>query len=454
MVGNYISTIKHQQKLLSVLLKNTSLFGNSNALFGIFNNFTNQLKIMTGNKINQKATESYSKSFSSKVLENSFPSSNAISGQQILDITPVKQVNFFILKIIFLQWQEETKKFQSPFFDYSKPEVKDSLKNLVNTLSKNILIKKDSFKTLLETAVLETLTLMYQPSSFFIKEFSNLPNVSRIQGFKGLSKYIKIRKGIYNQIIQKLDNDGNQVITDDEVKPLVQLIMSQYSDEEDLNAQVSGFSSILELDIFEREELVVEKEEVSSMEILIEEEVSTEIEKEPEEEEMGSIIIEEDDLDDINQDVSDQEEDVLIETDDYETIREEIIDEEYTPILEEPDSPSKDATINETFSEETPTVNEKFENESQHSSIVEVHETEKISEIQKNISVNQRYMFLNDLFGGDSEEYEQALNKVENSDSFDDSVELLVQNYSKKYEWDMNSDEVKELLKVIFKRFR
>lgn len=409
---------------------------------------------MTGNKINQKATESYSKSFSSKVLENSFPSSNAISGQQILDITPVKQVNFFILKIIFLQWQEETKKFQSPFFDYSKPEVKDSLKNLVNTLSKNILIKKDSFKTLLETAVLETLTLMYQPSSFFIKEFSNLPNVSRIQGFKGLSKYIKIRKGIYNQIIQKLDNDGNQVITDDEVKPLVQLIMSQYSDEEDLNAQVSGFSSILELDIFEREELVVEKEEVSSMEILIEEEVSTEIEKEPEEEEMGSIIIEEDDLDDINQDVSDQEEDVLIETDDYETIREEIIDEEYTPILEEPDSPSKDATINETFSEETPTVNEKFENESQHSSIVEVHETEKISEIQKNISVNQRYMFLNDLFGGDSEEYEQALNKVENSDSFDDSVELLVQNYSKKYEWDMNSDEVKELLKVIFKRFR
>lgn len=410
---------------------------------------------MTGNKINQKATESYSKSFSSKILENSFPSNNAISGQQILDITPVKQVNFFILKIIFLQWQEETKKFQSPFFDYSKPEVKDALKSLVNTLSKNILIKKDSFKTLLETAVLETLTLMYRPSNFFIKEFSNLPNVSRIQGFKGLSKYIKLRKGIYNQIIEKLDNDGNQVITDDEVKTLVQFVMSQYTDNEDLNAQEEGFSSILELDIFEKEELIGVRDVSTSEEVLLEEESSIEIEDaEEEEDEIGSITIEKDDLEEINEDVSEEETDIIIETEEPEPIEEENMDEEYTPIIEEIDSPTKDSTINDTFSEETHTINERFESESHSSSIAEAHETEKISEIQKSISVNQRYMFLNDLFGGDREVYEQALNNVENSASFDDSVELLVQNYSKKYEWDMNSDEVKELLKVIFKRFR
>ena len=410
---------------------------------------------MTGNKINQKATESYSKSFSSKILENSFPSNNAISGQQILDITPVKQVNFFILKIIFLQWQEETKKFQSPFFDYSKPEVKDALKSLVNTLSKNILIKKDSFKTLLETAVLETLTLMYRPSNFFIKEFSNLPNVSRIQGFKGLSKYIKLRKGIYNQIIEKLDNDGNQVITDDEVKTLVQFVMSQYTDNEDLNAQEEGFSSILELDIFEKEDLIGVRDVSTSEEVLLEEESSIEIEDaEEEEDEIGSITIEKDDLEEINEDVSEEETDIIIETNEPEPIEEENMDEEYTPIIEEIDSPTKDSTINDTFSEETHTINERFESESHSSSIAKAHETEKISEIQKSISVNQRYMFLNDLFGGDREVYEQALNNVENSASFDDSVELLVQNYSKKYEWDMNSDEVKELLKVIFKRFR
>ena len=108
----------------------------------------------------------------------------------------------------------------------------------------------------------------------------------------------------------------------------------------------------------------------------------------------------------------------------------------------------------ERFSEELPTINERFESESRPTSIVELHETEKISEIQKSINVNQRYMFLNDLFGSDVEVYNHALDEVENSESFDNSVEFLVQNYSKKYEWDMNSDEVKELLKVIFRRFR
>ncbi len=419
---------------------------------------------MTGNKLNQKAAESYSKSFSSIILENHFPTSNAITGQQILDITPVKQVNFYILKVLFLQWQEETKKFQSPFFDYSKPEVKEGLKSLINTLSKNILIKKEPFRPLLEKAVLDTITLMYNPTEFFIREFSSLPNVTRIQGFKGLSKYIKLRKNIYNKIVEKLDNDGNQVITNDEIKTLVQFVVSQQTPEnDDTDGEASLFSSILPLDVFEKV-----KEEAPIPEI-VEEPIAEEdllIEPEEENEEIGEIIIiEEEELDEINQETNEEDGGILIEKDDSVEIVEaeedvsENMDEEFAPIVEVKTAPTpivaeKPTTVNEKFTEEKHTINEKFENNQPKSSIAEVHETEKISEIQKNISVNQRYMFLNDLFNGDSSEYSNALEAVEKSNSFDESVELLVQNYSKKYEWDMNSDEVKELLKVIFKRFR
>ena len=429
------------------------MYGNSTALFGLFYNFTNQAKIMIGNKLNQKATESYSKSFSSKILEKSFPSTNAITGQQILDITAIKQVNFFLLKNLFLKWQEETKKFQSPFFDYSKPEVKDALKNLVNVLSKNILIKKDNFKLLLEAAVLETLTLMYNPSSFFIKEFSSLPNISRIQGFKGLSKYIKIHKGIYDQVVTKLNNDGNQVITDDEIKTLVKFVTSRSNVVEDLSTQEAGFSSVLELDIFEADEVIVEKKVTISEKLVVENEIILEIEEEDEQDEIGSIIIEQDEVGDIDQDIE-ADEGIVIETEEEDTPEEDTpednMDDDYAPIIEEssPITPNR-TTINERFSEELPTINERFESESRPTSIVELHETEKISEIQKSINVNQRYMFLNDLFGSDVEVYNHALDEVENSESFDNSVEFLVQNYSKKYEWDMNSDEVKELLKVI-----
>ncbi|MFY0650617.1 MAG: hypothetical protein JXQ96_01225 [Cyclobacteriaceae bacterium] len=430
---------------------------------------------MAGNTLDYTAAEQYSKSFTSKILEESFPANNLISGQQILEVTPIKQVNFFVLKVLFLQWQEETKKFQSPFFDYSKPEVKDALKGLVNTLSKNILIKKEAFRPLLEKAVLETLTLMFDHNNYFINEFTNLPNVTRIQGFKGLTKYVKIRKNIFNSVVQKLDADGSQVITDDEIKTLVQFVSGQNPAEDDeIQEDTSRFDAILSLDIFESEpepeaveeddetevenEIEIEAEETSEVDESPEEdEILIEIDNEEEEVETGSIIIEEEQLEEIDQDTAEEDGGIIIDRgDEEEQIVTENMDAEFSPVVEtETEILDVPNSVNEKFSEEKTTLNETFEKETQTvSTIAEVHETEKVSEIQKSISVNQRYMFLSDLFNGDESAYNTALQKVEESNSFDDSVELLVQNYSKQYEWDMNSDEVKELLKVIFKRFR
>ena len=63
-------------------------------------------------------------------------------------------------------------------------------------------------------------------------------------------------------------------------------------------------------------------------------------------------------------------------------------------------------------------------------------------------------MFTNELFGGNGEDFKEAIGYVEECITFDESVELLVQRYAKPYKWDMNSVEVKELLKVIFRKFR
>ena len=50
--------------------------------------------------------------------------------------------------------------------------------------------------------------------------------------------------------------------------------------------------------------------------------------------------------------------------------------------------------------------------------------------------------------------FEQAIMDIESWDSFYDAGEKLFQEYAKNLDWDMNSDEVKELLKVIFRKFR
>jgi hypothetical protein len=98
-------------------------------------------------------------------------------------------------------------------------------------------------------------------------------------------------------------------------------------------------------------------------------------------------------------------------------------------------------------------LNDKFDDPLAVPTIAESHEGQADSMVAA-ISVNHRYMFINELFDGEADLFTQAIGKVETCTSFDESVEILVRNYAKEFHWDMNSDEVKELLKIIFRRFR
>ena len=101
------------------------------------------------------------------------------------------------------------------------------------------------------------------------------------------------------------------------------------------------------------------------------------------------------------------------------------------------------------------TINDQFkQEEDEEVSVATTHEQKKVETILEAISVNHQYMFTSELFGGDKDAFIESIQKIEKSTSFDNAVEMLVQNYSSTYSWDMNSDEVKELLKVVFRKFR
>ena len=99
------------------------------------------------------------------------------------------------------------------------------------------------------------------------------------------------------------------------------------------------------------------------------------------------------------------------------------------------------------------TINEQFEKNEE--TLAEHHESSRKGDsILELISLNHRYMFIKELFLNDKNQFEQALAELEDFDSFDSSVEFLVQSYAKHNEWNMQSDEVKEFLKVLFRRHR
>lgn len=431
---------------------------------------------MDGSKLNHQAAETYSKSFSLKIINHFFSENSGITGQQILGVTPIKQVNFFILKALFAQWQEETKKFQSPFFSYKNNEVKTALKQLVNTLSKNIFIEKTAFQPLLEEAVLDTILLLCQANEFYKKEFSSIPGHQFQQGLTGLSKYVKLRKDLFDALANEFTDTAHAKDPMANFDTIIQHLEGQHpSSDSEFNGTLKAFDAILPISFLEQIEDIPEPpDEIRIVENNSESEIpepspslTAESGYEPLDSPVSPPPSNTEEVEAIPNKVEERIETVpnKVEEPIEAFSSNDNLDQEFEPLDSsdtEDDSPAVEikieeetsTTLNDQFSEELPTVNDQFEIEIPSSTVAEVHQNKSISNLHGSININQRFMFLNDLFNGDVEQYEHALIEVEMSDSFDDSVEMLVQNYSKKYNWDMNSDEVKELLKVIFKKFR
>lgn len=434
---------------------------------------------MVESKLNKQALDSYTKSFSTIIMDEFFNKNTSVSGQQIVELTPIKQLNFFVLKVLFSQWQEETKKFKSPYFDYNNESVKQSLKSLVNTLSKNISIDKNAFGPLLEIAVKDTLTLIFEPKSYFNKEVENISGNNLASAFKSLSRYIKLNKAGFIAISKEL-TEGNIEKGSAELSALIHKSCEQLSLEKN-EEDIGSFNEILTIDFnIEVEEDILtddinttdEDQEIE----LLEEEIELEeipAKAEPPEKE-AEIEVHEKDLEPKEVELKEEEKEDV----DGSSIN---LDDEFSPVDKEPArlveeaietediedeaSDSSDnipeeaeeslpTNINEQFISDTQTINDQFEETEKITTIAEKHETSPISELHSSINVNERYMFLNDLFEGDENEYNSAIASIEECESFDESVEYLMQNYSRKFQWNMGSDEVKELLKVIFKRFR
>lgn len=362
---------------------------------------------MHGSKLNQEAKNTYSQSYSAKIVEDFFSKNDSISGQQIISITPVKQVNFFVLKSLFDEWQEEIKKLKSPYFDYKNEEVNQSLKAFINTLSKHIQIEKKHFLPLLERAVSSTLELLYEPGRYFNQELSKSAAADKSKELKASSKYIKLHRALFEVLVTRLEQT-------DDLKSAIQEALSATDISRDEVEEIESlFSTTLKLSVTDEEP---KAEDLPMPEPL-------------------------DELDEIE-----------TLTPEESSVQEEI-NEEFEPIDDtEDDIPTHN--INQQYKGDIKTLNQRYEEREKTKTVAAALETKSLSNLKNNININQRYMFVNDLFEGDDKDYEIAMDEVEECDSFDSSVELLVQNYSKKYAWDMNSDEVKELLKVIFKRFR
>jgi len=416
-------------------------------------------------KLNEDFIDSYCEKFASKVSAGFFVcTKKVISGKEILEVTPSKQVNFFVIKLLFRYWQEETKKLESPFFNYKHEEVRQAMIQFMNVLSQHIEINSAKFETLLNHAVKDAIYLVAMPQAYIeidldsrgVEQISDKAIEGTIKYLKTYKKeihdFLKDMKGLgIDDVIDELpeefeDFDTVEAVTElaENLSPILEISLEKiYSEDPDIedfdedDLFVQGEEDLVDMPRKRRPRRIREYHKEDKDVVITEEDKEME-DEEITEDAFGTMK------------PAQKEEPPVAEA--AEEIAEEPKEDEEAPkkTIEPPvllDEEEKE----DDFPQET--INEQFEKTEE--TLAEHHEsTTKGDSILELISLNHRYMFIKELFLNDKEQFEQALGELEDFDSFDESVEFLVQSYAKHNEWDMQSDEVKEFLKVLFRRHR
>jgi hypothetical protein len=82
-----------------------------------------------------------------------------------------------------------------------------------------------------------------------------------------------------------------------------------------------------------------------------------------------------------------------------------------------------------------------------------IQESEAISDIKTAIGINEKFLFMNELFDGSLEEYNASMDLINNCLNASDAEQKIFQELQPKYHWDMNSPNVKSLLTLVERRF-
>jgi hypothetical protein len=200
-------------------------------------------------KISTKAVDAYSREYATRLLDAFFVNHDRITGPEILALSPVRQVNLFVVYAVFKSWKTQMDKARSPYFEFRAEPVQEALENLKVALSNHISIRRSDLEALLQHAVRDALMLIVDPYDFFADLIEENDTVY-VQEFREHLKYIKVNRAPLEQLLKKMDESGKREAGSNEVFGLLDSILEEVSfTPEDIDDYLVQFSKTLPLAI-------------------------------------------------------------------------------------------------------------------------------------------------------------------------------------------------------------
>ena len=349
------------------------------------------------NKLNREGIKNYSERFTDTITDDFFNGKERISGKEILDLQPIQQVNLFVLKNLFKHWQKETNKLKSKYFDYEHPGVKEALQEFMNTLSQHISINKKDFVPLFQGATEETVLLIFSPYDFYTHLLEMNDHSLKVDDLKRILKYVKVNRNLLEVLIQKVEEEHLTMVDKSNLPRLLDEVFASIDDTpEDIEEYLTAFTAVVPLGEGDIYTVEAPKERLNN------DVVHPPTPKENQEK-----------MEDPSQANGDER-----------------------SVQWHVDPPQK-------------TLHDEFSGDAKNT-LADIHAQQKITSILDNLTINQRFMFINALFDGDDQQFKKVIQILERSESHQAAIDYIQETYPN---WDLDSEEVQEFFEVLSKRF-
>lgn len=348
-------------------------------------------------KISLAAIAQYADTYAERVTKAWFVDKDRITGSEILSFSGIQQVNLFIINELFKTWKEETKKVKSPYFDYDHPDVVEALDNLMNILSRNIVVTQAHFLPLVKKAVNQTLLITFTPYDYYAILLTGKNDMIDVAAFREEIKYLRINKGPLNRMLEKLNERGLEQLTGNEALGLLDEVLEEVNfTPEEVDPYIEKFSVVAPLD---PSSFFVSSEPPQVTQPPIVQKVEPVIERTPEPKPV------------INPPKPSNQNQVISSS-----VRENV--------------------VRENVPKARPSIAENFQ---------------RIKKIKESLTINQKFMFTKVLFHGDFELFSRAIDRLDQFDNLPSAMRYIEDEHAST--WDRDSEEFHEFMELVEKRF-
>jgi hypothetical protein len=126
---------------------------------------------------------------------------------------------------------------------------------------------------------------------------------------------------------------------------------------------------------------------------------------------------------------------------------------QFDPLVEIPTLSHQEGVmeINQAVAEQRESLNEKLYEKKVE--LMELLKEAPIQDLRKAIGINDRYLFISDLFRGDEPMYERSIKTINSFDVYSDAEHWMNRELKVKLGWDDNRDTVNHFYQLVRRRF-